>query len=370
VISITPAAPSFDYLEPRVEQFASRRAGPGGVDRLMFELPDQFARFSRGDSGVARRHLGQRIAVRDRRFGAAPFQGLRQAGHACVAWRLSLWLSRRMWCRFARTRGVPMKFESNAAWQFAVRKVAANRDLLVAVAGVFFVLPSFGLSLLTPEFTPSADADPQARFQQVMEFYSGLMPYAILLGAVQLLGAMAVLALLTDRGRPTVGEALRLGVRGVLPCLGAQLIVAAGLGIGLTLLLLIGAATGIPAVATTLFILGFALAAWAWTRFSLTLPVIAVDRLNNPIAALARSWRLTRGNAGRLFVFYLLLLLVFVIVLSLIMLLIGVVLALAVSEETGKVAADLIAAVLTGVVALYFLGALAGAHRQLSGVED
>ena len=263
-----------------------------------------------------------------------------------------------------------MAFESNAAWQFAVRKVAANRDLLMAVAGVFFVLPSFALSLVTPDFVPTADADPSARFQQVMQFYSGIMPYAIVLGAVQLLGAMAVLALMTDRGRPTVADALRQGLRGVLPCLAAQLILAALLGVGLMLMLVIGAATGIAAVATVMFIAGFALAAWAWTRLSLVLPVIAVERIANPFTALARSWNLTRGNAGKLFVFYLLLVLAFVIVLSLIMLVIGVVLALAMSEETGKVVGDLIAAMLTGVVALYFLGALAGAHRQLSGTAD
>lgn len=260
-----------------------------------------------------------------------------------------------------------MAFESNPAWQFAVRKVTANRELLMAVAGVFFVLPSFAMSLLTPDFMPAPGGDASARFQQVMAFYSGVMPYAIALGAVQMLGAMAVLALMTDRARPTVGEALREGLRGVLPCLGAQLLLAFALGLGLTLVLLIGAVSGIPAVASVLIVAGIALAAWVWTRFSLALPVIAVERVRNPVTALARSWRVTRGSAGRLFAFYLLLLLAFVIVMSLIMLLIGVVLALAVSEETGKVVADLIGAMLTAVVALYFLGAVAGAHHQLAG---
>ena len=51
-----------------------------------------------------------------------------------------------------------MRFDSNQAWKDAASAVSANRDVLLALAGVFFVLPSFAFTLLYPQPEPPAGA--------------------------------------------------------------------------------------------------------------------------------------------------------------------------------------------------------------------
>ena len=41
----------------------------------------------------------------------------------------------------------------------------------------------------------------------------------------------------------------------------------------------------------------------AYIRIMLVAPVVAVERVYNPVAALKRSWMLTQGNTGRLALF-------------------------------------------------------------------
>ena len=42
------------------------------------------------------------------------------------------------------------RFDSSAAWQSATRMVAANREVLAAIAGVFFLLPMLAASVFRP----------------------------------------------------------------------------------------------------------------------------------------------------------------------------------------------------------------------------
>ena len=111
-----------------------------------------------------------------------------------------------------------MKFDSNRAWQDAMAAVKACRSLLVPVAGVFFLIPSVATSFFL--------GDVQARIMENMtnrEVVNGIMEaemgkiMGFGLGAMVagFIGYLAVLVLLTDRSRPTVGEAIARGVFGV-----------------------------------------------------------------------------------------------------------------------------------------------------------
>src|SRR3546814_20607692 len=62
-------------------------------------------------------------------------------------------------------------------------------------------------------------------------------------------------------------------------------------------------------------------------KISLVGPAIALDRLLNPVAILARSWRLTKGNSLRLAVFYVLLIIAIGVVAILVTLVSGLVFA-------------------------------------------
>ena len=129
---------------------------------------------------------------------------------------------------------------------------------------------------------------------------------------------LALLALLRDHSRPTVGEALRRGLVGLLP--GDRRLHAAGrsaLGSSLAVVLVADRRAGRRPVAggadrrahrrgrSLIYVL---------VKLSLSLPVIAIDKVHNPFTALARSWRLTKGNSFRLFLFYLLLFIVYLVI--------------------------------------------------------
>ena len=63
-----------------------------------------------------------------------------------------------------------MRFDSNLAWKDAASAVSANRDVLLALAGVFFVLPSFAFALLYPQPEPPAGAAPEQLFELMGAF--------------------------------------------------------------------------------------------------------------------------------------------------------------------------------------------------------
>lgn len=260
-----------------------------------------------------------------------------------------------------------MRFDSSQAWKDASGAVAAHRELMFALAGVFFLLPSFAMNLLVPKFEPQPGLPPRMVLDQLGSFYAGVLPYVIAITLLQLVGTLAILTLFTDRTRPTVGEAIKLGAIGVLPCLGAQLLLGAVIGISFVLLAALGAASGSSGVVLMLMLVGAGAAIWAWTQFSLVAPVVAVERMFNPIAALHRSWNLMRGNTLRVLAFYLLLIVAFVVIALIVTGVLGVLLAVALPAEAGRIVSALVSSLLTAVLALYFVAVLAAVHRQLAG---
>ena len=68
--------------------------------------------------------------------------------------------------------------------------------------------------------------------------------------------------------------------------------------------------------------------------------------------------------------FFLLLALAFAVILVVTMMVVGVALALFTGSETAKTLAALVSAALTAGMSLYFIAALASAHRQLAGRSE
>lgn len=111
----------------------------------------------------------------------------------------------------------------------------------------------------------------------------------------------AMVLLATPLFKPGFGDALRDGFRASLTLLGVTLlfivayiavtIVSAILGVVLSL---VGDGGGIAAVLIT--VLFVPLAIYLACRFSVLVPVVAVDGVLNPIKALRRSWDITRGK--------------------------------------------------------------------------
>ncbi len=262
-----------------------------------------------------------------------------------------------------------MRFDSNQAWQRAVASVSASRDVLWAVAGVFILLPSLAFSLLFPQPEPSADASPEAMIAAMQAFYVEALPWFLPVALLQGVGTLTLLALLTDRRRPTVGEAIRTGAFALLSYIGAQLLL--GLGIGLVGAVLVGlaAASGSGPVAALMMVLVGAVVIYAMVRTSLVAPVIVVEGQSSPVAALRRSWALTEGQAGRIGLFFLLLFVVAAVLLIIVAGLFGVLAGLVASDHGAMVINALVSGVLGAGFSLYFVAVLAAVHRQLAGAD-
>lgn len=260
-----------------------------------------------------------------------------------------------------------MRFDSNKAWQDAVQAVSANKDVLWALAGVFYVLPSFAFAVAFPQPEPAAGASPEQLLAQLGGYYTTAAPFMLLMVVLQLLGTLSILTIMTDSRRPTVGEAIRIGAASVLPVLAAQLLLGLGLGlVAVVLLSLAGISGSMPLVVVMTIMLLIAFL-YLSLRTLMVSPVVAVDGLRNPIAALRRSWDLTKGSVGALALFFLLLMIVVGVVFGIIMLVIGMILAVLTAPDTAKLIAALISSFLVAGMTVMFVGVIAAVHRQLAG---
>ncbi len=260
-----------------------------------------------------------------------------------------------------------MRFDSNQAWKEAAAAVSANRDLLLALAGVFLVVPSLALTVFMPPPEPPKGATFDATMALLGQYYTQAWPALLLMVVASMIGSLAMLALFTDRSRPTVSQAIRQALSSLPVLLLAQVGTAVTAALLLAPLLGLGKATGSPAVTLLAMLAAAGVLAVASIRLSLVSPVIMVEGVRNPLGALRRSWDITRGNGWRLAAFYVLLLIAFLIATKLIGMVIGLVVALVTSGETARTIGALVDSSLSGVVAVYFIAVTAACHRQLIG---
>lgn len=266
------------------------------------------------------------------------------------------------------------KLDLGRAWNTATALIAANRDVVLIVAGVFFFLPNVISTLLLPSQDAiamqmeamGANPDPEEMMALMADYFARSWWIYLIFGLVQAAGVLGLLALLTDKARPTVGQALAFGLKALVPYLLAQILLGMALVLVPVLLIALGAAVN-PGVAVLLGMVGLVVAVYLWVKFSLLSPVIAIEKTMNPIAALARSWALTKGNSLRLLAFYFLLI-VAAAVLSMIASLVFS-LFMVLGEEIGLFAVAIGGGLVSMVFTTIMLAVLAAVHRQLSGSD-
>lgn len=268
-----------------------------------------------------------------------------------------------------------MKFDSNRAWLEAMAAVSANRQVLLPVAGVFFMLPTLlSTVFLTGVQTQLLQALGKPEMvQRIMADHTGLFLGFGLGGLlVQGAGYLAIMALLSERGRLTVGQAIVAALRALPTLVAAVLLTVLGIvAASLVLALLIGglfalivgtgAASAIVAVAMMVAMI------YVSIKLSLVVPVVVNEGIANPLAALVRSWRLTRHNSLRLFGFFVLLMIAYIAIAFMVTIVLVAPLALLVGE--GR-ALTLFTGVVSGVIAavsgVILTAVLAYTHRQLA----
>ena len=268
------------------------------------------------------------------------------------------------------------KLDMGKAWTQATGLIGANRDTITAIAGLFFFLPSFAAALLAPEManlqqpTGTQGDDPQVAMQALIDQMSAVYAdnWLLFLGITiaGFVGSISLLALLSDRGNPTVGEALGKGLRSIPSYIAAQLLsaLAAGFAIGLPLGLV--AAFAPPPVTVLVGLVLVIFAIYLFVKFSLIAPVIAIDEERNPITAIVRSWQLTKGNSLRIFSFFVLLLITVVIIGALVQGILTLILS-AIGGAVASIGIGVVGALINTLMSVIFLVVLAAIHRQLAG---
>lgn len=257
-----------------------------------------------------------------------------------------------------------MKFDGNLVWKQASATMAANRELVLALAGVFFFLPSFALIMLVKQPQMPSGGTPEQVMAVIRPFVMAMLPWFVLGSVVQTLGQVALLELFGRGGRLTVGEALRGGLGVLLSYIALQLLT----GLAITsVLLLAGGLGGIihPAVGV---LLGIYLACQAYGRFVTAGAVIVLERRKNPFAAFARAVALSRGNGFRIGNFLFLLGAAAFFLLMVLTIIVGIVAALTMGEgRAAEIFSGFFSSAASAVAIAYFAAIIIAIHRQLTG---
>ncbi|KQM41505.1 hypothetical protein [Sphingomonas sp. Leaf10] len=179
-----------------------------------------------------------------------------------------------------------MRIDIGAALREAVAIWRRDRQVILAVAGMFFFLPNLALSLLltTARTQLSIDAaaatDDRAMLAVMQAQLIENAPWFALQLLIEVIGVAVLLTLLLDARRPTVGEALRSVVRRLPVLVAATLLVNVAKSVGLLLLLLPG-----------LYVIG---------RVFVVLPVLIAEPQRRFGDAMTRALTLTRGHVLQL----------------------------------------------------------------------
>lgn len=261
-----------------------------------------------------------------------------------------------------------MKFDLDTAWKDTSRLLRDNFSLLAIIAGVFFFVPYAAVLIAIPSALPIAaleqGGNPEAMQAAILDLYSTYWWVLLALAIIQGIGLLAMLALLRRRANPTVGEALATGAGSVVSYLAAQILQSFALIAVIILLIGIPAAAGSPAIAFFGGMLALVLFLYILTKMSLVSPVIAIEEVKNPLTAIARSWKLTRGNSVRVFLFYLLVLVAFFVVSVVASMITTVIFSLG-GENAALFGTSFIAALINAALIILGVCLLAAVHTQL-----
>lgn len=166
-----------------------------------------------------------------------------------------------------------MKFSYSAVWNDTAQMLRSHGSLLLAIAGVFFLLPALLAGYFLPQPTSTSGTDV---FGPMIAHYQNNWHLFLLANIVNMIGAIAIYLLLFDQRGRTVGGA----IGAALPILPFYLLMSilSGLliGFGLAIFILPG-----------LYLIG---------RLGTASAVMIAEGQRSPIGALGGSWQLTRGH--------------------------------------------------------------------------
>ena len=259
------------------------------------------------------------------------------------------------------------RFDTMKIWDEASAALLANRDVLLAVLGVFSVLPNFALQMLAPVPEPGSGQSPEQLLTKLGTYFdANWLPLAAVV-AVQFFGMLVTLALLGDPQRPTVGEAMRSAARGTPSFLAA---LAGGMALafltGLIPVVLIGL-SGSLALTQLAAVIGTVVILYMLVRFAFIGPAVLLGGERNPVYALRRSFFATKSIGWQLLVFILLIFIAFRVVGWLITAAVVLLTTLIAGAAGAALIGALIACFVQAALAATFVAVIVASYRQVGG---
>ena len=259
------------------------------------------------------------------------------------------------------------RFDTMKIWDEASAALLANREVLLAVLGVFSILPNFALQMLAPMPEPVAGQSAEQLLTRLGIYFDANWLPLIAVMVVQFFGMLVTLALLADPARPTVREAMRQGARAAPVFLMTLVLALVGSFLtGLIPVMLVGLTGSLPLMQVTA-VIGTVIIMYMLVRFAFAGPAVLLAGQRNPVQILRSSFAATRGIGWQLLVFILLIFLAFRIVGWLITAA-AVLLATLIAGAAGAaLVGALIACLIQAALLACFVAVIAASYRQVAG---
>ncbi len=222
-----------------------------------------------------------------------------------------------------------------------------DRDLLLSIAGVFILLPSLALAMLTDRPVPPEGADFETIAATVQAFYISNFVWIALVGIASGFGAVAMLVLILDRNATSVREALSRALTLVVPYWALGIITGAAVFLGSLALILPGI--------------------YIFIKLLVAGPVMVAEQLSNPVAAMRRSWEITKGNSLRIFSFVAIVGITAFFIYVTSATIFGIIIRLAVSADLADTLTTVVDSTLSTLLSVLMICVYASVYRQLNG---
>ena len=241
---------------------------------------------------------------------------------------------------------VTRKLDLSACWNDVMQLFRRERDLLLSIAGVFVLLPSLAFAMFVPQPVTPQDADFTVLAETMRQFYINNIFWIALVGLANGFATVAMLMLMFDRARPSVAEAMRRALALLLPYY--------AMGIMSTVAVFLGSlAFVLPGI-------------YIFIKFVIAGPVMVAERMASPVAALRRSWQLTKGNTGRVLIFVVIVAVTAFFIYLTSVTVLGLVIRLAVPADIAETLTTLVDSVLSMFLTVLMVCVYAAIYRQLA----
>ena len=265
-----------------------------------------------------------------------------------------------------------MKFSYNAVWDRTLVSLRAHAPLVGAIAGVFIFLPN----LLLGHFLPApqgTSTDPQADLDMLLTYWSATWHWQLMVVVATMGGNLAILILVLDHTRPTVGSAIASAMRMLPYFLLAAFIIAIAMTLGAAIFVLpfglLAAAAG-PIFGSLGTIAALILLFYLSARAVAVLAAVAAIERRTPLDMIRRTLELTRGHGWAIFGLFFLVLLAGTIASLAIGFVLGSILRLVLNAALADFLILLVGSAFTSALAAFVVLLSGSIYRELSGGES